>query len=82
MNGVRLNINSATGMPMTLSWISQASPIQIPDAHQPTRMNQIPRSGQATCGRPRSDMTVCPSRVLTEGPCRDLGRRVRIAAIG
>lgn len=48
MNGVRLNISNEIGMPMTVSWMSHAMLIQIADAHQPTRMNQRPRIGQAT----------------------------------
>ncbi len=35
MNGVRLNISRAIGIPMTVSWMSQANPIQMADAHQP-----------------------------------------------
>ena len=46
MNGVRLNMSSAIGMPMIVSWIAQATPIQTPDAHQPTSTNQMPQNRQ------------------------------------
>ena len=62
MNGVRLNISSEIGMPITVSWISQARPIQIAEAHQATRTNQRPRIGQATWGRPRSRPLPYPAR--------------------
>ena len=46
-----MNISSAIGRPMMVSWISQAAPIQRPDAHQPTKTTG-PVSGVscAKCG--------------------------------
>jgi len=78
MNGVRLNIRSEIGMPMTVSWISQARLIMIAEAHQPTRTNQRPRIGQATCGRPRSETSSLPCSSWPRLHSRVRGRNVRM----
>ena len=63
---------------MMVSWMSQANPIQMADAHQPTITNHSPRMSHETCGRPRSMTTVRPNSSWPRSQCFVRGRSVRI----